>query len=276
VVDPTASAIIARWDFNSLISDANAVTGVTTPAIGAGTAALVGGATGTFAGGSGSDTNAADNSGWNTATYPAQSAGNKTRGVQFAVSTAGKQKIAVTFDERASGSASKYVRLQYSTNGTTYTDYPITTAECSESNNFESKSNSLAAIAGVNDNPNFSFRLLSEFDSTAATNANANYVTPAGSMYGDIRHAALRSGHRLGRAATRRCARHHRSPRSATARTGISSFTLGGATGSTWIVQASADLTNWVSLVTNTVPFFIFRHEQRGSAAAVLSAKLVP
>lgn len=253
VLDPNVSLIIARWDFNSLIPDGSTTTGTTTPAIGTGTALLYGGVSSAFATGSSNDTNTSDNSAWNTTTYPAQGAGNKTKGVQFAVSTAGRQNITVTFDERASSSANKYVRMLYTTNGSTFAEYP-TANVMPAADMFQSKTNSLAGIPGVNNNPSFAFRLLSEFESTAITNTNANYVTAGGSPYsgsGTMRYDMVTvwgtpipvvsppiSLSSLGYATN-----------------GQFHFTLVGATGFTWIVQASTDLSNWISLATNTVPF---------------------
>jgi hypothetical protein len=39
---------------------------------------------------------------------------------------------------------------------------------------------------------------------------------------------------------------------------GLFQFNLSGTAGSSWIVQASTNLSNWVSLVTNIVPFAFF------------------
>jgi endonuclease/exonuclease/phosphatase family metal-dependent hydrolase len=175
-VNVTPPGIIAQWNFNSTIPDGTNSTGVTTPATGSGTAALVGGATATFATG---DPNldpagATDNSAWNSATYPAQGTGDRTRGVQFNVSTAGRQNIVVSWSTQDSNTGSRYSRLQYTTNGLTYLDFPVTTTNTI--NVFTAKTNSLAAISGVNDNPNFAIRIVAEFESSATGNNNSNYV----------------------------------------------------------------------------------------------------
>src|SRR5688572_11538299 len=82
---------IAQWNFNSTPPDANVGTGTITPSTGVGTASLIGAATATFATGSTSDSaGAGDNSGWNTANYPAQGSNNKMAGIQFSVSTASR------------------------------------------------------------------------------------------------------------------------------------------------------------------------------------------
>lgn len=253
VIDPNATSIIARWNFNSDPADTNTTTGVTTPVIGVGTASVVGGAVATFASGSGGDTNTVDNSGWNSSSYPGQGTGNKTRGVQFSVSTVGKQGIGVTFDERVSGSASKYVRLQYSADGVNFTDYPAAIAMLGV-NSFEAKSNSLAAITSVNDNPHFAFRLVSEFESTALNNLNANYVTAVGATYGSAGTMRYDMVTVWGIPMTPGLQRVTFSAAGYDIN-GQFNCLVGGATGSSWVVQASPDLTNWIALVTNTAPF---------------------
>ena len=156
------SAVIAQWTFNSSPSDANTTTGTLSPALGAGTSTTIGGVSQTFAGGSPVDPAAAgnDNSAWNTSTYPASNVGNKTAGVRFNVSTAGRQNISVRWDQRASNTGSKYIRLQFSTDGNVFSDFPNSIAG---SINFESKTNDLTGIPGVNNNPNFAFRIVAEF-----------------------------------------------------------------------------------------------------------------
>lgn len=183
-VNVTMPGIIAQWNFNSVPADASLTTGSTTPTTGTGTAALYGGTTATFATGDTSlDPAATDNTGWNTATYPAQAAGNKTRGLLVNVSTVGNQNISVTWSVRLSGTASKYSRLQYTTNGTDFVDFPNPISLSADSV-FERKTNDLSGIPGVNNNASFAFRIVSEFESTALNNANANYVTAGTGTYG--------------------------------------------------------------------------------------------
>jgi endonuclease/exonuclease/phosphatase family metal-dependent hydrolase len=174
-VNTTPPGVVAQWNFNSVPADGLTTTGSTTPSAGAGTAALVGGATASFATG---DTTVdpagtSDNSGWNTANYPVQNAGNKTRGIQFNVSTAGRQNIIVTWSSESPNTGNKYARLQYTTNGTTYFDFPTATTN---GTTFTSKTNSLSSLSGVNDNPNFAFQILSEFESTAINSGSTAYV----------------------------------------------------------------------------------------------------
>lgn len=184
-VNVSPAGILAQWNFNSAPADSSTTTGSTTPSAGSGTAALLNGTTATFATG---DTaldlaGATDNTGWNTATYPAQAAGNKSRGVQFTVSTVGSQNISITWSVRLSSTASKYSRLQYTTNGTDFIDFPSPISLSADSV-FERKTNDLSSIPGVNNNASFGFRIVAEFESTAINNANANYVTAGTGTYG--------------------------------------------------------------------------------------------
>jgi endonuclease/exonuclease/phosphatase family metal-dependent hydrolase len=250
--------IIAQWNFNSVSPDANVATGTTSPSIGSGTAALVGGTTATFATG---DTTrdpagSTDNSGWNTTTYPAQGTGNKTRGAQFTVSTAGNQNLVVSWSSQSSNTGSKYGRLQYTTNGTDFVDFPIA---FTNGTSFTAKMNSLAAISGVNNNPNFAIRLVSEFESTALGTANANFVAAnATSTYGSAGTMRYDMVTLSGAAIPT-----NTSPALPALLGGFAfagnqfQFLLTGSAGSNYIVQVSTslDVSNWTSLLTNASPF---------------------
>ncbi|MEJ5171229.1 MAG: hypothetical protein WHU10_09585, partial [Fimbriimonadales bacterium] len=93
-----SAGTIVRWDFEG---------NVTTPAVGSGTASLVGGTTSTFATGFGSAV------GWNTTTYPAQGTGNRTAGVEFRADLSGYRSIVVTWDQRHSNTSANTVSFQY-------------------------------------------------------------------------------------------------------------------------------------------------------------------
>ena len=97
-------------------------------------------------------------------------------------------------------------------------------------------------------------RLLSEFESTATGNTNANYVTFGGATYGTagtIRYDLVTVWGTpipaISPAITLSALSYGAN--------GQVQFNLVGTAGFTWVVQASSDLSNWVSLVTNTVPF---------------------
>lgn len=174
------SASIVQWDFNSAPPDTTVATGQNLPSVGIGNAALVGGVSGTFAAGSGNDP-APDNSGWTTAGYPTAAAGNKSAGVEFRASTRGYTNIAISWEQRASASASRLARLQWSANGIEFTDGPV--IQLLSNNTFYAQTVSLAGAAAANDNPAFAFRIVTEFERTA-TGAGADaYVTPLGGSY---------------------------------------------------------------------------------------------
>jgi uncharacterized protein len=157
------AAIITQWNFNSTTPDNSTTTGSLTASIGSGAIGWVGGVTtsGPFVSGSGStDPAATDNSAYTSAGYPAQGGGNKTAGFEIAVSTAGYTGITITWDQKNSNTASRYYRLQYSADGSTFNDADLITLASSA---FESKSVDLSAIPAINENVNFKVRIVSEF-----------------------------------------------------------------------------------------------------------------
>ncbi|MFV9503854.1 MAG: ExeM/NucH family extracellular endonuclease [Oscillochloridaceae bacterium umkhey_bin13] len=172
------ASTITQWNFNSLTPDANTGTGTTDPALGTGTASLVGGTTATFASGSanGGSTDPAgtnDNSGWNVSTFAAQGTENEQRGVQFNVSTVGFENIVVNWDQRHSNTSARHVRFQYSTDGTTFTNLGTLFEASSGDAWFNGRSLSLSGITGVNNNPNFAFRIVAAFEPSTSSYAAA-------------------------------------------------------------------------------------------------------
>ncbi len=179
---------ITQWNFNSSPPDASASTGTTAPSTGSGTASLIGGTTATFAsgdanGGSTDPTTGSptDDSGWNISGFAAQGTNNETSGVQFLVSTVGKQNIVVKWDQRHSNTSSRYVRFQYTTNGTTWINYDPLFEGTAGDTWFNSRTVDLSAISAVNNNANFGFRIVAAFAPTtsaySAANASSSYGT---------------------------------------------------------------------------------------------------
>ena len=116
-----AQTTLAQWNFNG--NSSTTVSGgelAPTPALGTGTALIVGAITTSFSSGISSGgssdpvTTSPDNFGWNTTTYASSGTENKERGVQFNVSTVGFQGISFTFDQRLSNTAANTWVLQYS------------------------------------------------------------------------------------------------------------------------------------------------------------------
>jgi endonuclease/exonuclease/phosphatase family metal-dependent hydrolase len=254
----TNQMVIAQWNFNSITPDANTSTGTTVPSIGNGTAALVGGTTATFASGDTNlDANVSDNSAWNTSTYPA-SGNNKTAGVQFSVSTAGSQNIVIFWSQRSSNTGGKYFRLQYSTNnGANFADFsaaetlPAATV-------FYTFTNDLSALPGVNNNSNFVFRIVGEFQSTATGSGSAAYdAANTGSTY------ATSGTSRFDMVTVSGIAIVTNSPPAAATLT-LPQFSSGqfqmlvtGSAGANYAVQVCTNLAApvWISLLTNASPF---------------------
>jgi hypothetical protein len=159
------SATLALWNFN----DTNAPLASPPPVSGSGTASLLNGVKPTFTTGVDADSGGT-NRAWTTDTYPPQGTSNRTAGVQFSVSTLGYQNILLTWYERHSPGGSKYTRLQYTTDGTTFNDLGLNTM--STDGVFVLHTSDLSAIPAVNNNASFAFRVVSEFESLA----NPNYV----------------------------------------------------------------------------------------------------
>lgn len=256
-VNENTSGILAQWNFNSSPADGNTSTGTTNPSVGNGTASVIGGLTtvSQYFGGGGADTTATDNSAWSPGAYPAATVNNKQAGVKFSVSTLGKQSISISWSSQASGSASKYARLQYTTNGTDFTDFtsPVTNAN----GTFSTRTNILSSISGVNNNANFAFRIVTEFESTAISNANASYVG-AGGTYGT--GGNLRYDMVTVYASTITAT----NPPAAAPMLGAVTFGVGqlqfnvsGTAGSNYIVLSATNLAapNWIPLRTNPAPF---------------------
>ena len=172
------AASVAFWDFNGYLN-------ITNPAVALGFGKASFTNCTTFSNGvsfaSGNDFGA-NNNAWGTSTYPTNgnAANNKTGGVRFNASTLGAKNISVTYDTKASGTASKYERLQYTTNGIDFIDYPTSSSFIGL--NYESRSFSLVGFQGVQNNTNFAIRIVAEYESTAkygATN-DAQYVGNGG------------------------------------------------------------------------------------------------
>ncbi len=188
-LSPGEGEIIAQWDFNSSPPDGAASTGTLAPCVGGGSASHVGGTTaassGEFASG---DTHldpagSADNSGWNTAGYPAADADNKTAGVRFDIDTTGFEHISISWSQRNSATATRYLRLQYTLDGIRFNEADLITVPAE--NAFTNQTIDLSAIPGAADNPLFGFQLVAEFESTANGWGAESYVaTKPGSTYG--------------------------------------------------------------------------------------------
>lgn len=249
----TNPVVFAQWNFNSVPPDANTATGSTVPSVGSGTATAIGGVAASFVGG---DTTldpapAADNTAWTTTTYPASTLNNKSAGVQFAVSTAGKQNIVISWSQRSSNTGGKYFRLQYSTNsGASFVDFPVAVAV---GTSFSPLTNDLSGSLGVSNNSNFVFRIVAEFQSTATGSGSAAYVA-AGTTYATSGTSRFDMVTVSGTAILADAPAVLTVPALAGGQFG---FTVTGSAGLNYVVQSSTNLnsTDWLPVFTNAAPF---------------------
>lgn len=175
-----SNAQIASWTYEPLQGTFNNPTSN----IGSGTSAIVnlGGGTitpGTATGMAGTGCGAQNGAtAWALNPFDAGSS-NESNGVQFNSTTVGYQNISFTWDQRWSNTAPNTVRLQYTTDGTTWVSFNMTagnTTFCNGSINvngcFESNTTgdeyrrttvSFSAIPAANNNPNFGVRLLASY-----------------------------------------------------------------------------------------------------------------
>ncbi|WP_312750907.1 T9SS type A sorting domain-containing protein [Epilithonimonas hominis] len=171
-----AQTTFVQWNFNSQN---------TTPNVGSGTVALVGGTTQTYAAGSGSSDpiTGSANQAYNTTTYAAQSTGDKTRGVQFNVSTVLHRDIIFSYDVRLSNTANKTYVVQYSTDTSAstpvWTDFYTFTGGNGGDQWYNNNTVDLSSITALNNNANVGIRIVSALAGgvyTAAT-SGSNYAT---------------------------------------------------------------------------------------------------
>jgi hypothetical protein len=186
----TQAQTITLWNFNSL--DGNSGTGTTAPAIGSGAASLLGGPTATFASGnaSGGSTDpelSTDDTAWNLTTFPGVTAASGTAGARFTASTVGFANIEVSLDLRTSNTSSRYWQFLYSTDGVSFTPHGGATVN-GFNNIFTSGGGdvwnnnwtvSLMGVSGVDNNPNFTFQLVSVFSPVGFTQTTGA-LTPYG------------------------------------------------------------------------------------------------
>jgi hypothetical protein len=191
------AATVKQWDFNSVEFDELPSTGTLRPVGGIGYPAQPAGGLSiqfgevAIAGGLTSDFNTLDNSHWRLGAvagvggFPTATNANKTAGAQFRVNTSGYQNIQVSWDQENSATASRYWRVQYTTNGTDWLDSPhVATANPIGFPDANTSTPTwqlgltadLSAIPGASNNPDFGVRLVSEFEDTATGSGTNAYV----------------------------------------------------------------------------------------------------
>lgn len=178
---------IALWNFNAnTFSALGGSTNSPDPASGAGTALSFGGTTlslasGNSNGGSTDPDTTSNDLGWGVTSFPAASGANKSAGVQFNVSTFGYTDIKISFDLRHSNTSSRYERFQYSLDGINFIDSLSFSGPAGDTW-FNNRLVDLTGVAGVANNANFAFRIVSEWESTA-TGGGANQFAASATSY---------------------------------------------------------------------------------------------
>ncbi|MFN3908087.1 MAG: T9SS type A sorting domain-containing protein [Flavobacterium sp.] len=163
-----AQTTITEWTFTAT-NNTTIDGGITSPqpSTGSGTISLIGGITASLAGGVGTVTTCNTTNGegcaWNTTAYPAQSTNPGTAGIEFAVSTVGQSNIGITFNHRASGTASRWARFEYSVDGVNWISVGTNNAILSPHDAFTFNEVDLTTCTSCNNNPNFKFRIVSIF-----------------------------------------------------------------------------------------------------------------
>jgi Secretion system C-terminal sorting domain/Calx-beta domain len=173
--DGIGQTTITQWTYEPLQgTNANP-----TPNTGSGTSSIVGSMTtpGTATGmsGTGCGAQVSGQTAWAIGTANPGTT-NESSGVRFNVSTTGYNNIIVSWDQRMSNSATNTVRLQYTTDGTNWNNFTMTsgnTTFCLGSLNdgrfeaanatgdqFRRVTVDLSSITGVNNNSNFGVRLV--------------------------------------------------------------------------------------------------------------------
>lgn len=150
-----AQNTVVKWDFNNETLD---------PAVGTGTATNIGETTYTFATG----VNGSPDRAWNTATYPEQGTLSGTAGAEFMTSTVGFAKISLFYQHRASGTASRWAEIYYTTDaGANWTLLGDNAGGLAPNNTFYPFEFDLGEIAEADNNPGFGLRIVSVFSPVA-------------------------------------------------------------------------------------------------------------
>ncbi|MFY8003203.1 MAG: T9SS type A sorting domain-containing protein [Chitinophagaceae bacterium] len=190
----TFSQAFTTWNFNN--SD-------TLPSSGTGIFRTRGSVTRSGSGFAAGVTGGGTDFGYNTTNFPAVSTGNASAGFEVATSTEGKTGIVISFYLRSSNTASRYFHLQYSTDGSTFIFLvlpPLNVSNMTEGTTAEIEGGlikltagavfnfvqvKLNSLSGVENNPNFKFRVVSAFapgtSNYAAANSTSTYA-PSGTV----------------------------------------------------------------------------------------------
>ncbi len=141
--------VITQWTFDGNIL----------PVVGTGTASLIGGTL---------EHSIDPSKGWRFDNFPAQGSASGTAGAAFMMSTEGYKNITFEFEQRSSGTASRWAEFQYTVDGgTNWISYGNNYGGLNPRDEFYPFSMDLTDISEVNNNPNFGVRVVSIFSPLA-------------------------------------------------------------------------------------------------------------
>jgi hypothetical protein len=123
------------------------------------------------------------------------SSSNGTAGVQFAFSTAGYENIQLNFSHRASGTASRWVRIDYSLDaGVTWVNnFWNNSGGLTPHDTYYNFAVNFSSISAANDNPSFRIRIVSIFSPNSFCQNNTTSY-PANTAYQRANSGSLASG----------------------------------------------------------------------------------
>ena len=189
-IEPSFAPVLVYWNFNSVDADGATETGAIIPFGEAADFRVIGVTTHTF-GSVGqartSDTEEIDNSMLRLSGFPAQGTADKSAGIEVRASTAALRQIGLMWDQYNSATASRFVAVQYTTNGVDFVDHAIVSNTAS-STWIRARKVSFESIPGVENNPNFGLRLVSTFGpsgSYEAVGSSSSYAT-TGTLWLDM------------------------------------------------------------------------------------------
>lgn len=187
----TAGTVITQWNFNTVNVPPATNLGTTVASTGIGTINRVGGlqvaGSGEFANANNnlgsSDPTASDDSSWTLSNFHLQGAGNKSRGIQFVVSTLGMENISVSWDQRNSATAVNTAVLQYlDTSSNTFVE--VASYVSNNANWFNGRTYDFSSLPVLNNNTTATFRILAAF--AAGTTPGQYVATNSGSTYSEF------------------------------------------------------------------------------------------
>lgn len=172
-----AQTSIATWNFNTQQFAATT---------GSGTMSLIGGTTFTWNTGSPNDTGVPNNAP-NSTSYPAQGAGNGTAGVEFVFSTQGFEDVRFVFDQRHSNTSSRFVRIDYSTDGgQNFVQGPVYSTPGGDTWNFD-RTLDLSDVPAADNKADLRVRVVSVFDPELGNAYSASRTTSTYAGTGTLR-----------------------------------------------------------------------------------------